>query len=383
MKLSFVELCAGLGGTRAGLEAAGWKCAYAGDNDVSVVASHRAAFGDCACEDVRELPVSAVPAHHVLVAGFPCQPFSSSGLRTGFQHNHGNVFHAVVRMCAAHNPPYILLENVRGLLSNAFGHTFATVLRELIAIGYSVSWAVLDAEWFGAPQSRPRVFIIAKRNQGPDDATTGADGILYSYVSPIGESRTFRLDAVIAERSPRIGLRRPHPQTPFGTVGYASGDECRTWSRAVPLNRSRCSSLGDVVCPSFPGKESVRSVRYWGHSGVTKPYFKAQALAHCIGTNIGAGPTFGVRKALVQTTAARNALLEHANWVREEHEHVIFRLVPERAALLFGSHIDPIQRALRAGAASVTKQYEMLGNLVTPEIMRRLAVDVSRDMAGA
>ena len=384
---TYVELCAGLGGTRAGLGAAGWHCNLAVDNDGEVVRAHRIAFGDCVHGDVRELDVGQVPKHDLLVAGFPCQPFSSSGLRTGFSHQKGHVFQALAKLCAHHRSKAVLLENVRGILSNAYGHTFASVLSTLTALGYEVTWGVLDAAWFGVPQVRPRVFILAVHESlGRSAVAVEAPRphpALGDYLVPQGQPSIVDLDMVIKDRRPRIGLRRPEPQTPFGILGVAAGARCWTWARAEPQLSVKGPSIGDIVCPEFRGREEVRSVRYWGHSGVTRPYFKSEPLAHCLGTNIGAGPTFGVEKKRISSTRAREALLQYANWVREEKDHLIFRLVPTRAALLFGPHVELLQQSLEARTAGVTKQYEMLGNLVTPEIARRLAERLRHELTGS
>jgi len=377
MKASaYVEICAGLGGMRAGLDAAKWRCALALDNDDDVVEAHRIAFGECEYGDVTNRDVESIPPHDLLVAGFPCQPFSSSGTRNGFSHEKGHVFHAVARICTAHRPKAVLLENVRGLLSNAYGHTFASVLRTLTALEYDVAWGVLDSAWFGVPQSRPRVFIIGTRSakivDGAAIASPPSTQILRQYLLPFGPPSPVDLDAVIRERSPRVGLKRPVPQTPFGVFGTADRTNCWTWKRVEPRLKEESPSLGDIVCPAFTRKAEVHSVRYWGHSGVTRPYFKQESISHCLGTNIGAGPTFGIEKRKIPTATARSKLLEHANWVREERDHLIFRLVPTRAALLFGPLVESLQRALKTQSIGVTKQYVMLGNLVTPEIARRL-----------
>jgi site-specific DNA-cytosine methylase len=386
MKPTYVEFCAGIGGTRAGLGAAGWRCNLALDNDDEVVKAHRIAFGDCMHGDVRDLDAEEVPPHDLLVAGFPCQPFSSSGSRTGFSHGKGHVFSAVAQICARHRPKAVLLENVRGLLSNAYGHTFASVLSALTALGYNVTWGVLDAARFGVPQARPRVFIVGTfgvaTQTGVEIDCPVPSLAIATYLAPQGEPTSIDLDKIIADRRPRIGLRRPDPQTPFGTFGVAAGTRCWTWRNAECRLKERGLSLGDVVCPDFGPKEEVRSVRYWGHSGVTRPYFKKEPLAHCLGTNIGAGPTFGIEKRRISTGVAKSALLEHANWVREEKDHLIFRLVPTRAALLFGPHVEPLQKSLKAQPVGITKQYEMLGNLVTPEVARRLGEALRHELAG-
>src|SRR4051812_11534994 len=87
MKLTYIEFCAGAGGMRAGLDAAGWHCALALDNDPDAVAVHNLAYGRAQLADVHDLEISDLPPNSdVWVAGFPCQPFSPSGHRSGFGH---------------------------------------------------------------------------------------------------------------------------------------------------------------------------------------------------------------------------------------------------------------------------------------------------------
>src|SRR5262245_46926340 len=140
MTIRFVEFCAGAGGTRSGLQAAGWSCIGAYDNDPGAVAVHRLAVEHCDEIDVRELTPSDLPDADVYVAGFPCQPFSTSGPRAGFEHRRGNVFQEILRLVSVRRPPFLLLENVEGLLVNKAGHTFAAILRELTTLNYDVDW---------------------------------------------------------------------------------------------------------------------------------------------------------------------------------------------------------------------------------------------------
>lgn len=389
-KLSFVELCAGLGGTRAGLDAAGWTCNLALDNDPDAVVAHRLAFGTCDYADVRKMDPYGIPKHDLLVSGFPCQPFSSSGSKTGFEHEKGLVFDAVANVADKLQPRIVLLENVTGILSNAYGHTFASILQRLTKIGYMVAWGVLNSAWFGIPQERQRVFIIGTRS-APDRSfcleqcneklllEVGLAGMVISeYLTPVGLPIELGISQIIVEREPRMGLRRPNPQTPFGRVGIAVEDKVWTWNGAIPKFSVKAESLGEIVCPDFKLKNEVRSVRYWGHSGTTLPYFKREPLAHCVGTNIGAGPTFGIIKSALVTPGSRDLVLKYANWFREEPNHLVFRLTPSRAALLFGPHMMSLQRAIDKVPIGVTKKYELLGNLVAPEVVRNIGQQLAR-----
>ena len=377
---TFVEYCAGAGGFRIGLEAAGWRCAASYDIDASAVEVHRLALGDCRQIDVLRLDPADVPKHDVLVAGFPCQPFSSSGNRSGFGHSSGTVFGSIVDCIDVHEPNLVVLENVRGLLSNANGYTMAVILDQLTSRGYVVEWFLIDAAWLGVPQSRPRVFFIAKRDQSDQRnsqfLSPAFRSILLKHPSlsnlVLGASKALSIEEVLTERLPEIGRPKPSPTTPFGPFGIASGDDVVTCAATYP-GQLQAGHVGEICSPSLTARHHIRSVRYWGHSGETKPYFKREAIAHCIGTNIGAGPTFGIPKKYVRGKNDRRRLLEFANWHREQDDYLVFRLTPERAVQLFGEHTELIAKAFEHSAVPDTKKYVILGNLVAPIVAESIA----------
>ena len=112
-------------------------------------------YGNISNIDVRELP-----DFDLLTAGFPCQAFSIAGKRMGFSDTRGTLFFEIARIAKAKKPKFLLLENVKGLLSHDNQRTFETILCTLSELGYSVEWQVLNSKNFGVPQNRERVFII-------------------------------------------------------------------------------------------------------------------------------------------------------------------------------------------------------------------------------
>jgi site-specific DNA-cytosine methylase len=387
--MKYIELCAGIGGARIGLDNAGWECVLAIDLDPEAVEIHKAAFGECIQADVTKFPIKDVPEHDVLVAGFPCQPFSSSGNRQGFNHRSGNVFSAIARIIESRIPKYCIFENVQGLLSNSYGHSFATILSEMNRLGYVVEWLVINASWFGAVQNRPRVFAVAYRypivpnandlvGRIDTDAIVESESIFeripqlvdLKFVTPTSGE----LARVLEERRPRVGLRRPKPTTPFQTSGISRNGEfnCLKVRKSTPdpIDGSR---LGMICCPEFEHRQDVRSVRYWGHTGDTTYYFKKEPISHCIGTNIGANPTFGISNSKIRSKAARNRVLQFANWSRQEEDVLVFRLNPERSVLLFGESSICLQEAFRKCDVCDTSLYRLLGNMVVPETIESIA----------
>lgn len=112
------------------------------------------------CSDAREADPNTMPEFDLLCGGFPCQAFSLAGHRRGFDDPRGTLFFELARLAEARHPPYLLFENVPGLLSHNGGRTFAAVLDTLDRLGYSVEWQVLNSKDFGVPQSRRRVYLV-------------------------------------------------------------------------------------------------------------------------------------------------------------------------------------------------------------------------------
>lgn len=174
MSFTFIDLFAGIGGTRLGMEAAGGTCVFTSEKDKSAQKTYKANFGDHPIAgDITEINAKDIPDHDVLVAGFPCQPFSIAGVSkkrslgrpTGFEdETQGTLFFDVARIIKEKRPKAFLLENVRNLQSHDKGRTFETILRTLLEeLGYDVTFRVIGAEpW--VPQKRHRIFIVGFRD---------------------------------------------------------------------------------------------------------------------------------------------------------------------------------------------------------------------------
>jgi DNA (cytosine-5)-methyltransferase 1 len=166
----FVDLFAGIGGIRMGLESAGGRCVYTVEIDRFAVQTYEANFGHVEAGDIRGVPVEAIPDYEVLAGGFPCQPFSLAGvskkLSLGRQHGFGdeksgNLFFEIVRLIddAPTPPPVLFLENVKHLTRHDQGRTFGVIHNTLEDRGYNLAWRVVDAKpW--VPQHRERTYIV-------------------------------------------------------------------------------------------------------------------------------------------------------------------------------------------------------------------------------
>lgn len=163
----FYDLFAGIGGFRLGLERAGFKCVGSCEIDKYSREVYKKNFGDYPTErDVRELVPSKLQHFDILTAGFPCQSFSVAGNEKGFNDDRGNLFFEIIKITKEKKPSILLLENVKGLLSNDNGRTFLRILIELDAIGYDIQWQIINGKYY-RPQYRERIFIIGYNREKP------------------------------------------------------------------------------------------------------------------------------------------------------------------------------------------------------------------------
>ncbi len=163
----FADIFAGIGGMRLGFEAAGGQCVFSSEWDVHSQKTYFANHGDFPHGDITQIASSQIPDFDVLLAGFPCQPFSSIGLRQGFLHQtQGTLFYEIARILKDKKPMAFLLENVEGLTTHNNGETMRIILETLGELGYAVKWKVLDASQYGVPQKRKRIYIVGHRLEG-------------------------------------------------------------------------------------------------------------------------------------------------------------------------------------------------------------------------
>lgn len=166
--MNFLDLFAGIGGFRLGMERAGHKCVGYCEIDKYARLSYNAIHnteGEIDYKDITEVTNEEFRKLRgkvdVICGGFPCQAFSIAGNQLGFEDARGTLFYEIARAIKQIKPRYVFLENVRNLLSHDKGKTFTTMLNILHDLGYDTEWQVLNSKNFGVPQNRERVFIIA------------------------------------------------------------------------------------------------------------------------------------------------------------------------------------------------------------------------------
>jgi len=183
----FIDLFSGIGGMRLGFEANGFECVFSSEWDKHAQISYRGNFHETPAGDITKINAGEIPQHDVLVAGFPCQPFSKAGKELGLHDLRGHMFFEIQRLLEFHRPDAFLLENVKRLKSHDDSNTFNLIkdilegtinklprkvklesglLKKLkFDLDYKVYSCVLNAKDFGLPQSRERLYIVGFREK--------------------------------------------------------------------------------------------------------------------------------------------------------------------------------------------------------------------------
>ena len=203
MSIKFLDMFAGIGGFRSGLEAiGGFECVGYCEIDKYAKQAYEAIYdtgGELYFDDARKIVPEQLPDFDLLVGGFPCQSFSIAGARKGFDDTRGTLLFEIARIAAVKKPKYIYMENVPGLLNHDSGKTFETILRTLDGLGYNVCWQVLNIKNFG-------LLIKAKTKDGYQVAYPG-DSIDTAF-------------SVQNSRRGRVGNQVAHTLTTSATQAY-------------------------------------------------------------------------------------------------------------------------------------------------------------------
>jgi DNA (cytosine-5)-methyltransferase 1 len=174
----FIDLFAGIGGIRLPFDELGAECVFSSEWDKYAQKSYEANFGEIPHGDITKIDEKDIPPFDILLAGFPCQPFSHAGHKKGFEDTRGTLFFDICRIANHHKPKILFLENVKGFVGHNKGKTFTTVKETLNDLGYTVYTKILNAKNFGVPQNRERIYIIAFRESVSFDFPTEINQIV-------------------------------------------------------------------------------------------------------------------------------------------------------------------------------------------------------------
>lgn len=209
----FIDLFAGIGGIRLGFQSAGGACLFSSEFDKHAQQTYQNNHGELPFGDITLIDPKSIPNHDILLAGFPCQPFSHAGLKLGIEDTRGTLFHDIANIIEAKKPKFAVLENVKGLISHDKGHTLKVILSTLTQLGYSCNIPkevitdgstkkiqelakkmVLKSVDFGIPQNRQRIYIVLWR-----------DGLIDNFEYPEASSKVVCVGDIL-EDNPDLKL---------------------------------------------------------------------------------------------------------------------------------------------------------------------------------
>lgn len=227
--LRFIDLFAGIGGIRKGLELAAQECGFNTEcvftseikpHAISILQQNHP--NEKIIGDITKVDANCIPDFDILCAGFPCQAFSAAGKREGFADTRGTLFFDVERILKAKRPKGFILENVEGLVNHDKGRTLQVILSHLDSIGYKVSYKVLNSKFFGVPQERKRIYIV---------------GTFWKKVSLEDFQKTERVLADILEKN------KPTEQSPFVKKLLSKYDIKDLYGKSIKDKRGGSSNI--------------------------------------------------------------------------------------------------------------------------------------------
>lgn len=263
-QLTFLDLCSGIGGFRLGMEAAGHKCVGYCEYDKFARASYEAMYdteGEWKADDVTKLEPDGIPYADVWCFGFPCQDISIAGKMRGLVGKRSGIYYNIIDLIKgkeeSDKPTYLLVENVKNLLSINAGFDFASVLSEMDEAGYDCRWQVLNSKNFGVPQNRERVFIVANlRSRGRREILplAGEDGAaLKQIIGGMQGYRVYGTDGVSAT-----------------LIGNAGGVGAKTGLYFIDQCKDKPKITGNARC--LVAKYNAGVTKYSRNSGVVEAH---------------------------------------------------------------------------------------------------------------
>ena len=191
-KFTYASLFSGIGGFEQALNKFGGTCVFASEIDKFAAKAYETLYGHKPTGDITQIDAKDVPDHDLLVGGFPCQSFSVAGKRRGFEDTRGTLFFEIARIVREKQPKALLLENVKGLVNHDKGRTLDVMIETLNEIGYTVDFDVLNSKYFGVPQNRERIFIVAIRDDLIEQEEWSEETTKGQTVVPRGKRRLMR-----------------------------------------------------------------------------------------------------------------------------------------------------------------------------------------------
>ncbi|MEP9852139.1 DNA cytosine methyltransferase [Staphylococcus aureus] len=277
--MNFIDICSGIGGFRTGLERNGHNCIAFAEIDKFAIQSYKAIYNtenEVELNDITTITDEQFRSFKgqcdIITGGFPCQTFSIAGKRSGFDDTRGTIFFHIARAIKEIQPSYVLLENVKGLLSHDKGRTYGTIVQTLDELGYVAEWGVFNSKYWGVPQNRERVYILVTRKDvftGPKlfdlgkqqtDVTTRLIDVLEDEVDEkyyLSDEKVKKLTlnlSLTSQDRHGIAVREATKQ------GYAIAEQGDSVNYTYPTSKTRRGRVGKQVAQTLQAGEVNQGV---------------------------------------------------------------------------------------------------------------------------
>ena len=367
--IRYFDMFAGIGGFRAGLDrAGGFQCIGHCEIDKYADASYRAIHHIREEEkyypDATKIDPADLPPFELLCGGFPCQSWSASGHRLGFNDPRGALFFEIARLAEARRPAYLLLENVPRLLVHDQGAAFAKILSTLHKLGYGLEWSVLNSADHGLPQSRRRLYLVGYldlRCTGKIFPLAGANGKALVQVlgGPQGSRVYDPAGVACTQTSGSGGMGGKTGLYLIPPPGAAFVDLCVGEPRRTDIARCLTARYGQTTLSNHRAERSgVLLIR-----NASKQGYKEAAPDDGVDLAYPGSKTRGGRVSrLAHDAAVVQGIVERGGRIR--------RLMPRECLRLQGFHEDQIDRLL--AITSDAQAYKQAGNSVPVNVVKAI-----------
>lgn len=331
MKLTFVDLFAGVGMARMGMEQAGFECVYTCEIDKYKRKEYEIIHGNepQGC-DIRDVRAADIPRADVWFFGAPCQDFSIAGLRKGLGGDRSSLIGEVFRLVeekAEDKPEWLVYENVKGMLSSNYGCDFLSILLAMDELGYDVEWQVLNTKNFGIPQNRERVYTVGHLRK------CGSKQIL-PITSTDGKDSNTKINVVGSTNPNKKIQQRKYIYGEAGLMGYMT---------ATDYKEPKIVQIGRV-------KDSERD-----NPSVYRVY-DTDGLSPCLNTAQGGG---------------REPHILVDNDEKHGEEYVIRKLTPKECMRLQGVPDEYTDKLIQAGISD-SQIYKAAGDGLSVPIAKEI-----------
>lgn len=355
----------------------------AAEIDKYVNQAYKAIYGHDTNGDVTKIQTDDIPEHELLTAGFPCQSFSIAGNRRGFADKRGTLFFEIERIIEAKKPKYILLENVKGLLSHDKGKTLEIILKTLSHIGYTIDYTILNSKFYGVPQNRERLFIVGVLDGSQEPYIIHGSNVLAKSKQKINTLgiRTFNFPFPLLEEvtTQLRDFLESEPDEKY----YLTEDKTKklieqlkkTKIQTIPSTINVIGRLeinGNDICKRVYDTCGISPTLPTGSSGNTTPKVLTQEVRPVITPDRGNKRQNGRRfKEDGDVSFTLTAMDRHGIALGRYPKYKIRKLTPLEALRLQGFP-DEYYHKLKQEKISDTQLYKMAGNAVTVNVVEAI-----------